>query len=78
MNKAQTSTGSSAFALGKSKSEPGNSSGAGGVNLKKPHSETHEETGGDALNRGRLNGGTERNYNGRGPVSIPRGSSTTR
>ena len=78
MNKAQTSTGASAFALGKAKSAPRSATGAGGGNLKTSHTELFTESGGESLNKGRLNGGTERNYNGRGTTTIPRGASTVR
>lgn len=68
---ARSSEFSSSFADGQASLVTSEKPGAGGGATKTPY---RKMTGdGSALNRSRLNGGTERNYS-TGPVSLPNGS----
>lgn len=66
--KARTSVGNAGFAKGQSLSVAKNGANAADANPGYPN-----QTGGDDLNKGRLDGGTPKHYNG-GQASIRQGT----
>jgi hypothetical protein len=71
---ARNTSKQSQFEAGKTMAAPGTDTDAGGANLAKPYT-SHTQSGGTALNKGRLKPGTEVHY-GTKPASIKQGSTT--
>jgi hypothetical protein len=73
-NKARNTTRDGSFGTGTTMSNPGDDKDAGGSILAKPYS-TRTQSGGTALNKGRLKPGREVHH-GDKPASIKQGSTT--
>ena len=73
-NKARNTTRDGSFGAGLTMAKPGDDKDAGGANLAKPY-ESHVQSGGNALNKGRLKPGREVHH-GDKPASIKQGSTT--